>query len=456
MCNFFACGFKSCRYNSSVNICFLLHFYQPSNQSESVIKKIAHECYLPLVKLLKNDKRIRLTANFPLALLAQLDAYGFSDLIKDIKDLVDAQRLELVGSGAYHPLLTKIPLKFGEKQIMLNELAQGYYFGADKDFEGEDCYMIKDLKGFFPPEMAINISVLEMLDSLGYFWVAVDETCLPKDVISSHICGTMYKFSNLSIKLIIRDRDLSNQIAFKRDLDIASITDKVLQGDSDKLLAFDAEALGHHYPDGIDMFEAILSGIFKKGIQTSTVSQAFDGTSCKNIPHIQESTWSSTQSSIYPLWENRENKVNSALWDLFNNVHLELGGQEGGSGGDTADNIGQFNHFGTTGNPGGLDFDLMAGPVWKKSSADLTGKDTSDKDITLLDMLRLEQSDQFWWSSGVELNGKTNFSTTMVTSVLDYYRKVIDGFKLSHSLLDRVRELEELLRNYKDNSHAVV
>jgi alpha-amylase/alpha-mannosidase (GH57 family) len=415
-----------------VNICFLLHFYQPSNQLESVTKKIAQECYLPLVKLLKNDKRIKLTANFSLALLEQLDAYGFKDLIRDVKDLVDGQRLELVGSAAYHPLLTKIPREFAEKQIILNELAQGYYFGADKDFEGEACYMIKDLKGFFPPEMAINNSVLELLGSLDYAWVAVDEFCLPKDVRSSHVAGTTYRVGGKSPRLIIRDRPLSNEIAFKRDLEIASITAKLSQGDDDKLLAFDGETLGHHYRDGVYLFEAILSDVFKKGLEMATISQTFEKADSKIISHIEESTWSSTEVSAYPLWENATNKVNSVLWQLFNNIHDELGRKLGSGGAGSAGNAGS---------------DIVAKPVWKEPSAQ---KESGDVRDTLLTVLRLEQSDQFWWSSGVELAGRVNFSVTMVASVLKYYREVIKSHDLDLGLLTQVAEIEGMLEGYKE------
>lgn len=418
-----------------MNICFLLHFYQPSNQLESVTKKIAQECYLPLVKLLKNDKRIKLTANFSLALLEQLDAYGFKDLIRDVKDLVDGQRLELVGSAAYHPLLTKIPREFAEKQIILNELAQGYYFGADKDFEGEACYMIKDLKGFFPPEMAINTSALELLESLDYAWVAVDEFCLPKDVRSSHMVGTTYRVGGKSPRLIIRDRYLSNEIAFKRDLEIASITAKLSQGDGAKLLAFDAETLGHHYRDGVYLFEAILSDVFKKGLELSTISQTFEKADSKIISHIEESTWSSTDVSAYPLWENATSKVNSVLWQLFNNIHGELGRKLecGGVGG-----------AGSVGNAGS---DVVAKPVWKEPSAQ---KESGYVRDSLLTVLKLEQSDQFWWSSGVELAGKVNFSVIMVSSVLNYYREVIKRHDLDLRLLTQVAEIEGMLEGYRE------
>lgn len=80
-----------------------------------------------------------------------MDKYGYYEWIDDVKNLYDNERVELVGSGAYHPLLTQLPIELMEDQIILNEKGLGYYFGSRKDFEGSPAIMLKDVKGFFPP-----------------------------------------------------------------------------------------------------------------------------------------------------------------------------------------------------------------------------------------------------------------------------------------------------------------
>ena len=100
---------------------FVLHLYQPPTQSESVLRQVASECYLPLVKLIKERRDFNLTLNIPLSLVELMDKYGYSDWIVDIKELVKAERVELVGSSAYHAILSLAPVEFSDKQIILNE-----------------------------------------------------------------------------------------------------------------------------------------------------------------------------------------------------------------------------------------------------------------------------------------------------------------------------------------------
>lgn len=410
-----------------MNICFLLHFYQPSNQLESVTKKIIHECYLPLIKLIKNDKRIRLTANLPLALLAQLDSYGQHALLADIKELVKVQRVELTGSGAYHPLFTKIPDQPSQQQIILNETAQAYYFGMNKDFEGEACFMIRDLRGFFPPEMAVNEGVVDLVGSLGYSWMVVDEGCLPKDVLTSHTSGRSYRLSTHQVNLIVRDRALSNDIAFKRDQNIETIVDKMSRSDADVVIALDAEAFGHHYRDGIYLFESIVSEIYRNGMQTATISQTYEKTESKVISGLEESTWSCVDAvNPYPLWESGH-VVNRALWELFSAVHTELQVKY-------AEKLPELKH--------GVDLT----PVWKPGA---------DQENGIMAFLKSEQSDQFWWSSGVTVGDKVAYSPYMVSSVLTYYREVVSSLGLDGGLSVKIDNVKNLVAS-SDNPGSVI
>ena len=415
-------------YNGFVNLCFLLHFYQPSNQFEDVIRKVTQECYIPLIKSIKRDKRIKVTANFPLSLLEQLDCYGFDWLIRDIKDLVDAGRIELVGSAAYHPLLTKIPQNFIDKQVILNESSLAYYFGTNKGFEGEDCFMIKGLRGFFPPEMAINREVLEVLGGLGYEWVSVDEFCLPEDSRGILKGGFVYSLGSQTPKLIVRNRELTDVISFKRDLDRSAIVAEILKDSADKVVALDAETFGHHYKDGVYLFESIISDISEKDVEISTISEVVQESEAVHEEHIEESTWSSTEGKVYPLWENEGSKVNTALWSLQREIHAEFVSKYPL---ESQELSGSQN--------GGL-------PVWKYRY------DTRVPSLDLrtrieLDMLKLQQSDQFWWSTEVEVMGKRNFSRYMIDSVLDYYVDTVRALGANKMLFGKIDEIRDLIKD---------
>ncbi|KKT83743.1 MAG: hypothetical protein UW82_C0033G0004 [candidate division WWE3 bacterium GW2011_GWC2_44_9] len=406
-------------YNLVVTVCFLLHFYQPSNQFAEIVRKVAHDCYVPLIKAIKDDKRIKLTANFPLSLLAQLDSYGFAWLIRDVKELVAAGRIELVGSAAYHPILTKVPMDFVEKQIVLNEMALGYYFGSTKDFEGEPCYMVKNVQGFFPPEMAVNSSLLAKLRELGYDWAAVDEYSLPKELVKPFKGGVCYMPDGIKLRLIVRNRELTNMISFKRDLDQSQITAEILRGGTDKVIALDAETFGHHYRDGVELFESIVSDIYANGGTTSTLSAAYESAECRSIDSVRESTWSSDYETTYPLWENQANPINSLLWELFREVHAEY---QKDLEQDASKSLMPV---------------LPGTPIWQ-------GGNSSKLELELA-MLKLEQSDQFWWSTGVELMGRKNYNRYMIESALDYYKLVAGCCKSNKLLLAKIAKLLESL-----------
>jgi predicted glycosyl hydrolase (DUF1957 family) len=205
--------------------------YQPVTQERGFFNAIYSSCYYPLLKLIKNKKDFRVTLNTPLSLLQQMDAYGHSDWIELLKDLVSNEKIELMGSAAYHPLLTKIPQQIAEEEIILNEYGLGYYLGRRSGFEGEPSILIKDLNGFFPPELAVNQNLITSLCSLGYKWVIADELAVPKG-------PGIYELKEENIKLVIRSRDLSNAISFKRDSDISEIKG-MLNGD--KVIVLDGE-----------------------------------------------------------------------------------------------------------------------------------------------------------------------------------------------------------------------
>ena len=227
-------------------LCFVLHFYQPSNQLPEVFKDVVKNCYAPLIKVLKENKKLSLTINIPLALLEQLDLMGYTELINDVRLLADQGRVELTGTGAYHPLLSRLPTSMVYSQILLNELAYGYYFGVDKDFEGEDCYMIKNIKGFFPPEMAVSPSLISTLSDMGYEWVLLDEYSLPEEVRKAHKNGVVYTVGGCSTKVLIRNRGLSNLLAFNREFNVGATSEDVKKNGDGAVIALDAETFGHH------------------------------------------------------------------------------------------------------------------------------------------------------------------------------------------------------------------
>ena len=151
----------------------IIDLYQSPIQGENAVEQAVSNFYFPLIKLIKANKDVNISLNIPLSTLELLDKFGHMDLISEIKDLYEKERVEIVGYSAYNSLLTKFPKEIVEGQIILNEYGLGYYLGSRQGFEGESSIMIKDLIGFVPPALDINDTVLDVLEEMGYKWVAV-------------------------------------------------------------------------------------------------------------------------------------------------------------------------------------------------------------------------------------------------------------------------------------------
>lgn len=431
-----------------MKLAFLLHLYQPPTQTETAFRAIAHECYTPLIKLLKSHTDFNVTLNVPLSLLEQLSAYGYTEIITSIKELVESHQVELTGSAAYHPLLTKTLFDFPARQIVLNEYALGYYFGQRQGFEGELSVMAKDIRGFFPPEMAINTEVLQTLDELEYDWTAVDSSALGIDTnaVETVDASIVFKVENAKTVLVVRNTGLSNAVSFRRDGNVTDLTDSIKNlsnnGVTGILLGLDAEVFGHHNKEGIYYLGNLIKQFSKDDISTITVSELVKGCKVSQIVDIKESTWSVvsansvlnakakklTEEEIYPFWLSPKNEVQQTLWQLQKLVSTE------------------FHNLSVPA--------IVAGfeniEFWNPKVLDASAKNLGEQAVTYLKLELLINkalhSDQFWWASGKTVYDKVLYSPQLVENALKLYT-IISGFDLMTGIRDEILELTKVVSN---------
>ncbi|MBT7350781.1 hypothetical protein HN803_08465 [candidate division WWE3 bacterium] len=285
------------------------------------MKNIATSCYIPLLRTIKN-KRIPITLNIPLSLLEQMDRYGYKEWLADLKTLVEAEKVELVGSGAYHPLFSKIPTDFAEKQIILNEYALGYYFGKRGGFDGDPSIMIPNLEGFFSPELAVSMDVLKIIDDLGYVWMLVDETSIPKDVGNKR--HGVFEVEGFKTRVVARNKKLSELIANKRDLEVRGILQSASSAKS-SVVSINGEIFGHHNERGILLLETLFDALKKERVEVVTVSEYVKTKDERQIQGIVESTWNTSQENtdsgnLYPRWVAPKNKINKLQWEVMDKL----------------------------------------------------------------------------------------------------------------------------------------
>lgn len=419
-----------------MKLAFLLHLYQPITQEETVFKQVYTECYAPLLKFIKNKKNVHFTLNVPLSLLELMDSYGHSEWINDLKDLYVHDRVELVGCAAYHPLLTKIPQDYVEKQIILNEYGLGYYLGAHQGFEGESVLMLKNVRGFFPPELAVDSAVLKTVNSFGYDWILADETAVPWEIRLERSKSDAYSIYDSEMRLVVRDRDLSNLISFKRTTDMQDVSayiDKIRTTESAVVVALDGELFGHHYKEGIYMLESLVEMLSARNIDILTVSDAMDYMNFKELPKILESTWGASdsqmeQGNIYPYWDIKGNNLQKLLWNL--------------------EKLLISTSLGAIANVDLSEYTTVA--VWKDSALqEIQDKKVADTLHNTVLLLKFMNSDKYWWASGQILpNGDKLYHPGMITASLDIallLAQTLDDSKVGEEITEKLQDIKFIL-----------
>ncbi len=362
----------------------ILHFYQPSIQTQNQFKQIFDSCYFPLLRLLKAKKNCKFTINIPLSFLELADAYGYSAWINDLAKLYDQGTIELVGTGAYHPLLNSVPETIATDEIILQEYGLGYYFGKHTGFDGEKEILIRDIKGFFPPELAVSSSVCDILAELGYKWVLADECSVtdPKFPLVQHMSG---------LYVMLRNTAISNILAFHRGFETTPIYTALKEyGHEHLTLALDAETFGHHNKEGVVLLDILIDQLLQKSVRFETASALVD--ELADIPESVEtqevalSSWGATAKDIQnalplPMWNIPSNILHESIWQLFSHLFVSYAKLESP---EAVSSIGNS-------------------ALWKPAVTDKLDAKTRYFVETKFMILKLLASDFLWWASGSKL-----------------------------------------------------
>ena len=232
-------------------IALFLHLYQPPTQFAKVLKSISDASYWRLLNIIRKYPTARLTMNVSGSLTEQLAKNAdLRSCLVDLADLVERGQVELTGSAAYHPLLTEIPASEIRRQILLNDEINRQYFGE-----------VYQPRGFFPPEMAVNHQVLEVVAEMGFKWVLVDESAIqvqsssaPRRSLRDLKFKVQNSFVNQGLRVFIRDTDLSVKVAFSQIRTVEELTAELTNYQTDGcILAMDGETFGHHRPEQIEL-----------------------------------------------------------------------------------------------------------------------------------------------------------------------------------------------------------
>lgn len=303
----------------------LLHIYQPPTQDIDILRRINKECYQPLFSMMEEHDNAKFCLNINGVLIELLYEFGLGDTMDLLKNLVSAHKIEIVGTGKFHPILPLIPEKEAQRQIMLNEDTNRKEFGNSW----------KRI-GFFPPEMAISPKISKMVKGLGYKWIIMSGIACPNEWPYKEI----YCSPN-SLQLFFRDDVLSNKISFKNATAEEFVnTLKTLYKDDEKsyiITAMDGETFGHHIKDYEKIFLGKALELINDEDQIkvefiSDLDQYFPINPEKIIP--KASSWSTSNDDLqakipYPLWKHPDNTIHKYYWKIMKSLENLMNLAEG-------------------------------------------------------------------------------------------------------------------------------
>lgn len=288
-----------------------LHVYQPADQSEEILERVVNECYRPLFRGFLNIRNLKINLNINAGLTELLIKNGYGDVIETIYNLAKTGRLEFTESAKHHALLPFLTREEIIRQIQENNKTNKKYF--------RETY---NPKCFFPPEMAYSPKVGEVISSLGYSLVIVDEVSYRggKESAPKH---KLFYLDKTKTAVVFRERSVSNCIMsalVRNQKEFYEILGKEIEEKIYLATAMDGETFGHHRPGLEKSLFKILS--FKKPQQVflSQLPEFFK-TENKISPLI--STWASTSEDIekglqFFSWKNPQNKVHQLQWKFLN------------------------------------------------------------------------------------------------------------------------------------------
>lgn len=285
-----------------------LHFYQPPSVNKDTIDAVVKNSYSFIVKILKENKRAKISANINASLLEHLDEYGYHALIRDINKLAEEGRIELVLSAAYHPVLALVPLKEALRQIKISKEVYKKFFPKVK------------IAGFFFPEMVYDKKVAKELKKMGIKWIILDEIAY-RGKLDEVDNSKRYIDKNSGLEIIFRNRNFSRKYTPKV---IRDLLDNSEQPES-AITATDAELYGDRHVDFEgDFFYAVR----EKKIKCETISQFLKNRKEKESVSPKIASWDTdeddfSRGNALNLWKNPSNEIHKKLWELTD-LTLEL------------------------------------------------------------------------------------------------------------------------------------
>ncbi|MEA2088491.1 MAG: hypothetical protein U9O55_01450 [Patescibacteria group bacterium] len=279
-----------------------LHFYQPPGTDKNTIREVVKNSYSFIIKILKENRKAKITVNINASLLECLNEFGYNGLIEEIEKLALKEKIELAISAAYHPILALIPFEESIRQIKISQRASKKFFQRIK------------IKGFFFPEMVYDKRVAIYLKKIGIKWIMLDELAY-NGKFNKVDYTKKYIDKNSGLQIIFRNRKYSKDYPPKIILDLLK-----KEKDFSKIIVSgtDAELYGDRH---IDYSGDFYYAIRDKEVKSITVSDFLTDLKEKEIINPKIISWDGSETMLEKkqalyFWNNPKNRIHKKLWEL--------------------------------------------------------------------------------------------------------------------------------------------
>lgn len=284
----------------------LLHIYQPSDQSDEILKMVVNESYRPLFNGFLKIKNLKINLNINAALTELLVKKGYSDVVNSIRRLAESKKLEFTESAKYHPFLPLLTKEEIYRQIIENRKTNKKYFGP-----------LYQPKCFFPPELTFHPKIGKIVAKLGYPMLILDEIAYPGEL--SLLKKKLFKLKGENLILVFRERRVSNCLMsalIKNGREFRQVLGEDLEKKIYLLTGIDGETFGHHRPQLEKSLFKIVSSRKPKQIFLSEIPKYFEVE--REILPITCS-WASSLDDIekdlqFYSWNDPKNKIHRIQW----------------------------------------------------------------------------------------------------------------------------------------------
>jgi len=285
----------------------VLHIYQPPNQRADIINLVARESYNGLLDVL-SDVKFPVTLNVAGSLTEQLCQSGEKETMRRLKLVRKNPHITFTTTGYTHALMPLWPAEIVVDQLQQNRQIQRQYL--DPDWQAAGAWV---------PECAYDVKIDDPILSEGVKWIIIDESSL-----IGHEYQAAVRSPHSALKKVVRHRALSQALA----TDVEQFAVILNNLPDHKVVALDGEVFGHFDSQALDRLKEVFQ---RFGPQLVSANKLIRGQ--LPLAKLRASSWETGPNDLlrrqpFPLWQDRHNPINSAMWKLYRDVwrHISTNG----------------------------------------------------------------------------------------------------------------------------------